>query len=192
MHLPTSRPNHEAIYGQVEAATKCDHAQTQPRKKVPSNGVITVRMQCMECGVHVSTLKKASFPTTELEAMALWDDTIAKQRWENRSRLYDQLRQKEEERAYGEWKRAYEAYLRTPEWARRRDLVILRAQGNCEGCRSMPPVDVHHVTYAHAGEEFLFELVALCRQCHQRLHLEQEDESAAQSGSSLKLSAGKA
>ena len=29
---------------------------------------------------------------------------------------------------------------------------------------------VHHTTYANVGHEFLFELVALCPECHNRYH----------------------
>jgi 5-methylcytosine-specific restriction endonuclease McrA len=29
---------------------------------------------------------------------------------------------------------------------------------------------VHHLTYQNAGNEFLWELVAICRECHARYH----------------------
>ena len=75
----------------------------------------------------------------------------------------------QDERKWWEW---YSAYLATPEWAKRRYLAFQRAQGICEGCRSAVPVHVHHLNYEHAGDELLYELVALCRECHQRVHPE--------------------
>jgi 5-methylcytosine-specific restriction endonuclease McrA len=48
--------------------------------------------------------------------------------------------------------------------------VIERADGLCEGCRSAEAVHVHHLTYKHCGNEFLWELVAICRECHERVH----------------------
>lgn len=67
-------------------------------------------------------------------------------------------------------KRWYAAYLDTFEWAERRDKVLARADGLCEGCGSAEATQVHHLTYAHVGYEFLFELTAICAACHGRLH----------------------
>jgi hypothetical protein len=33
-----------------------------------------------------------------------------------------------------------------------------------------PAREVHHRTYQHVGEEFLYELLALCHGCHDRGH----------------------
>lgn len=68
------------------------------------------------------------------------------------------------------WWAWYRGYLRSAAWAALRVKVLSRAQGRCEGCGAAKASDVHHLTYAHAGAEFLFELVALCRPCHVRWH----------------------
>jgi 5-methylcytosine-specific restriction endonuclease McrA len=68
------------------------------------------------------------------------------------------------------WWAWYRTYLRSEAWAALRAKVLARAQGRCEGCAAAKASDVHHLTYAHAGAEFLFELVALCRPCHVRWH----------------------
>lgn len=54
----------------------------------------------------------------------------------------------------------YGEYLQSEDWWERRNLVMERAAGRCEGCRKAEPVDVHHLTYEHVTHEFLFELVA--------------------------------
>lgn len=64
----------------------------------------------------------------------------------------------------------YADYLRSREWAERREKVMQRARGLCEGCRVRPATEVHHLTYEHVTREFLFELVAICGDCHARLH----------------------
>jgi len=64
----------------------------------------------------------------------------------------------------------YLAHLQSPRWSGLRRQVFLRAGGICEGCGTRPITEVHHLSYAHVGEEFLFELVGLCATCHQRLH----------------------
>ena len=67
----------------------------------------------------------------------------------------------------------WEKYLRSPQWKARRD-ARLRAVGyKCERCGINGPsarLEVHHLTYEHVGNEFLFELVALCHCCHERIH----------------------
>ncbi len=64
----------------------------------------------------------------------------------------------------------YADYLKSEEWALRRDLVMQRTGGRCEGCRLKAASEVHHLTYAHVTQEFLFELVALYADCHERVH----------------------
>jgi len=88
------------------------------------------------------------------------------QEWEQRRAELGKQRQQEQD----EWWAGYTEYLQSPAWARRRRAVLTRAGGLCEGCRENPAVHVHHTTYAHAGNELLFELVALCRDCHQIAH----------------------
>lgn len=69
-----------------------------------------------------------------------------------------------------DWATLYADYLRSAEWAARRDKVMERASHRCEGCRERLATDVHHLTYEHVTQEFLFELVALCAECHDRIH----------------------
>jgi 5-methylcytosine-specific restriction endonuclease McrA len=68
---------------------------------------------------------------------------------------------------------AYGEYLSSPEWKEKRRKVFARASGVCEGCGESEPTQVHHISYEHVGAEFLFELVAVCDACHERLHPEQ-------------------
>jgi hypothetical protein len=64
----------------------------------------------------------------------------------------------------------YTEYLQTDAWKERRRLVLQRTGGLCEGCRQEPASEVHHLSYNHVGNEFLWELVAICRWCHARYH----------------------
>jgi hypothetical protein len=47
-----------------------------------------------------------------------------------------------------------------------------RCGGICEGCGERPVAHIHHLTYEHMGDEFLFELAGVCIPCHHRLHPE--------------------
>src|SRR5687768_778426 len=68
---------------------------------------------------------------------------------------------------FQEW---YKKYLASDDWKIKREAVLQRAGGFCEGCRSRMATQVHHLTYQHVGYEYLWELVAICRPCHDRLH----------------------
>jgi len=64
----------------------------------------------------------------------------------------------------------YQEYMRSPQWAELRALVLHRDNGMCRGCGKLRARDVHHLSYDHLYSEFLFELVAVCRSCHVRWH----------------------
>ena len=66
----------------------------------------------------------------------------------------------------------HRAYLKTYEWKKIKAKVTQRANGSCEGCGDYlgDSGDVHHKTYDNFKNEFLFELLYLCRDCHTRVH----------------------
>jgi hypothetical protein len=45
-----------------------------------------------------------------------------------------------------------------------------RANNLCEGCGRRRAAQVHHLTYDHVFDEFLWELIAICDECHSRVH----------------------
>jgi hypothetical protein len=71
------------------------------------------------------------------------------------------------------FRRWYREYLHSREWQRRREQVQERAHYKCEGCGAEGPTHIHHKTYARVGYEFLFDLIAVCPACHQRIHREE-------------------
>lgn len=173
-------PDHHAISAAVEAKFHCDHPATEIRERKQSNGRVYYAQQCTTCGKHLGAVGKnviALDLRLSREGAHVYDEEL-QERWYEQQRAY---REELLERARvacdehsmvkdDEWWAAYNAYLKTPEWAERRRLVLTRAMGLCEGCRKAIPFHVHHLTYEHVGDEFLFELVALCEACHQRAH----------------------
>jgi len=79
----------------------------------------------------------------------------------------------------GAFTKGYTAYLASPEWAAKRELVMKRCGGICEGCGIKPATDIHHHHYEHLFDEFLFELVGLCHGCHVRITLERRKRQEA-------------
>jgi len=64
----------------------------------------------------------------------------------------------------------YEGYLKSPRWQEVREKVFRRDGGLCQGCLQAQATEVHHMSYDHAFNELAFELVSVCRDCHERIH----------------------
>ena len=62
----------------------------------------------------------------------------------------------------------YKNYLKSPAWKVKRDAVEQRDGGQCV-CGDQA-TEVHHKTYDNIGKEPLSDLVALCEECHERVH----------------------
>ena len=60
---------------------------------------------------------------------------------------------------------AYADYLKSSHWKKRRQEIFERANGLCERCSAAPPMQVHHRSYAHLGQELDHELMAVCIPC---------------------------
>lgn len=167
----------DSIYARVNREFACDHDETQLTRFVASNGAVHYRTQCLECGDNLKTHKKGDI----LHLLARggeppeFDREIGQARSRRWSERYQQLRAEAEEQENANWHDWYQDYLRSPGWRQRRDLVMGRAGGICEGCLTRPASQVHHLTYDHVGDELLFELRAVCRECHEKIHADNVD-----------------
>jgi len=146
----------------------CQHKVRELRTRIVKGGAKQYVYQCQGCGeAQMQPVARAkAYDLYDGQEPPPFDDTLPR-RWDQRkSQSVAEIQSEFTDKFWTE----YSAYLQTPEWAARRRLVLERANGLCEGCRKLPATDVHHLTYEHMGEEFLFELVALCGGCHSRLH----------------------
>jgi len=73
------------------------------------------------------------------------------------------------------------SYYRSNGWKKTFNRIMQRDRGTCQGCLLKPAVQVHHLTYNNFKNEFDFELVAICRDCHALLHGHIESEGAKKS-----------
>lgn len=155
---------------QLNREYACDHAETEVRRLVASNGVRHYREQCLRCGDSLRAVRVKDVPLRLQVHPVDFDDELRKAwgtaKWERFRAIQEETKSVERE----ERRRAYHAYLATPMWAVRRQRVLDRAGDLCEGCRRCPPVEVHHLTYERVGREMLFDLVAVCRACHEAIH----------------------
>jgi len=130
------------------------------------NGTQQYRDQCLRCGRTVKVHKKAALTIGQLSCAIDFDEEIQKQYYE---RVSARAKQIDDERQ-AEWMRRYNGYLETGQWQRIRQAVMERDGWTCQGCRRARATQVHHLTYRRVGSEMLFDLVAICDECHRKIH----------------------
>ncbi|MES2434226.1 MAG: hypothetical protein V4586_10415 [Pseudomonadota bacterium] len=138
--------------------------------------------QCLTCGEG----KGSAFPqNAQTLASPSWDEALLERYEIERTAQFAAINAKYIDLAVAEelqrakdvkqYRQDYEGYRRTETWQRKRALVMKRAGGVCEGCLLCAAEIVHHRTYQNLGDELLFELVALCHQCHDKAHPEHHE-----------------
>jgi 5-methylcytosine-specific restriction endonuclease McrA len=155
----------------LPTAIRCIHANSRfVWTSFSSYGARYQRRQlrnfCSDCGELLGSALKHSLATADTPTLSLEQATRAQKL---RDEWFRQ-REIEKETQRAAWQAKYDEYLRSEEWANKRALVIERAGGICEGCGEASAVQVHHLTYNNVGEEFLWQLRAICRECHERFH----------------------
>jgi hypothetical protein len=127
-------------------------------------------ISCLACQKAMDSEEKRT------EQKAKWDE-------------YTQAQELEREQRNREWWTQYDVYLSGPIWAAKRKEVLKRCGGLCEGCRSNPATEIHHLAWTYpqgtmpgseqwVRQEKLFQLVGLCRECHSDLHPEKLGSSS--------------
>jgi len=64
----------------------------------------------------------------------------------------------------------YQTYLSSDEWRAKRLLVLGREHNICQECKIKPAEDIHHITYKRLFNEPLDDLMAVCKECHGKIH----------------------
>lgn len=148
----------------------CQHEKKVLTCRTIRGGSIQYVFQCQECGEslnqplpHATVLR-----SHDVRQIPDFDPSI-------RERFHAARLEQLNKEASGR-KIDYQMYLSTKEWADKRDAVLARCGHTCEGCRAAKATQVHHLTYRHIYNEMLFELVGLCRSCHEKIH-ELDDEA---------------
>jgi 5-methylcytosine-specific restriction endonuclease McrA len=165
-----------SVQNQIESSFFCSHPETEIRYKVLSNGGRQYREQCLHCGRSISeAIAYRKVPNIESiqehdhQREAAYQARIEAARadlWAEAQELWE-LRQTD-------WDLQYQQYIKTPRWREKRDRVLERDHYLCQACLRRRAAQAHHLTYKHAkrpleGNEPLFDLVAVCQTCHDKL-----------------------
>lgn len=159
------------ITSAVDATTYLQHKKHHIHKddlfvwhKRQLNGreVIYWHAQCSLCGYRHS-IRRTEVPPrlTENYKRAIgWDEAN-----ELRARHGDKA-----SAAFDLTRINYQEYLNSDAWQAKR-LEAFAAHGErCQICLAEKATQIHHLTYAHLGDEPMEDLMPLCQQCHKFLH----------------------
>lgn len=158
----------DAVSDQLEKL-ECKHERSEIRYRLASNGGKMFKHQCLRCGELVGKW----IPHAEVEnkdAITEIDDEFKRFNIVLKMELRSELLKLQAEINKNDFFKDYSVYLQSDEWRQKRQLVFSRCDNMCEGCGTRYAAEVHHLTYAHYKNEFLFELVGLCKECHHRIH----------------------
>jgi 5-methylcytosine-specific restriction endonuclease McrA len=149
----------------------CEHTWKTLRRRKDRSGREFLQHQCRDCGSGVgSAVSKAS--VNDYDSVPLWDADLEQRAEKCRAEQTETVR-REWEKASADRKRELAEYYETPEWRAKRQAVLVRDNHECKAqldCCVVRAESAHHLTYAHVFNEPLFDLVAVCWPCHERLH----------------------
>jgi 5-methylcytosine-specific restriction endonuclease McrA len=138
----------------------CECLRTEVRERTIRGGSKQYVRQCLDCGEPVGN------PVKQVAGVALFDEELKRRDTKRRADIREAARKAKS----AEWWAFYEEYMASNEWRSLRRKVLTRDSGTCQGCLTESAAEVHHKTYENFGSEFAFELVSLCRKCHERFH----------------------
>lgn len=141
-----------------------------------SNGVKHYTRQCRSCWHYEKRwLKKTEQDPAALERAP----KVRKFEWSDRQALkmamltpVQHLQQKQREAEREEWLEGeYREYLTSADWEDKRKKVLKRAVHTCEACLDARATQVHHLSgYEDLENVPLWNLKAVCKSCHDRIH----------------------
>lgn len=160
---------------QLSPCGACGCNDTPLRRLTQRNGAEHVVAQCQRCGQRSKFIPKAKVAGVVSDIRELPEiDRKLRESFKTHELATNHELFSAPPANDDAWHEAYDEYLASDKWARLREKVMTRSAGICEGCLGAPATEVHHLTYKHVGDELLWELVAVCRDCHRRCHPEHD------------------
>ena len=146
-------------------------------KHTIKDGRIQIKKQCCSCGMihgHCYPFKTVdnieALPSSSRTFQEVFRDKRMEELSNMRKRVLKMFEEKFGVRTDKEGPLVdYAVYLESPEWKEKRKLVMKRDRNRCQSCLADDATEVHHITYRHLFNEPLFDLVAVCRACHQSI-----------------------
>lgn len=146
---------------------RCECKKTIVVKTIMSNGKPQVKRVCTRCGNQVGN--NIPLSSVKIDSIPVRDETLQERYHQNMQADIAAENERRNQEYSEKWWSWYGEYLKSPIWRERSSAVIERAGGVCEACGKNRATQAHHKTYEHVGGEPLFELVAVCEECHRQI-----------------------
>lgn len=147
--------------------SKCIECKMNYVQKAKSNGDVMLRKQCSVCGYTDS--KNYKFLDVggidKVKQLAFFNDDLLNEFYEKQRE--SKLREYEQKREYA--LNEYSEYLKSDKWKAKRLRVLKRDNYQCKACESNTATQVHHLSYEFIYNEPLFDLVSVCKTCHDKI-----------------------
>jgi len=151
----------------AQCKTGCGGTDIRMTLRILKNGTPNHHWQCRQCGrSQTGAVRKALALKMDPNPID-WDAGIIERydnAWQARYAQAREAKRDERRRWYNE------VYLKSPEWRTLRAKRLGFDRGVCQGCLEAPATQVHHRTYNNIGDELLYQLISLCRPCHEKAH----------------------
>jgi RNase P subunit RPR2 len=159
----------------IRQSFQCEHSSKAIFQVKIKSGKPHVKLACPICGESLGSPIKREEMHNQLQEIDV--ESIRLERSiEQFNKIKDLIifhKNKDNEFDQNWWKE-YSVYLESKLWKEKRELKLDRVNFICEGCGIEAATEVHHRSYEHVPFEMLFDLLALCRFCHNMLHLNRE------------------
>lgn len=132
-------------------------------------------IRCATCGRPGSPVPKSALNQIEKDGAEGRAFSLAERRQAEDVAAVETVRNAAARRtaASDAWWRKYDEYLRSDRWRfEKREPVLVRDGYLCQArlsCCTNEATQVHHTTYEHVFDEPLFDLIAVCRECHEEI-----------------------
>jgi 5-methylcytosine-specific restriction endonuclease McrA len=136
------------------------------KKAKMANGEWMAKRQCNNCGKVYPREKYTGDFLLLQEVDFDFERRVLK--WETQQRIA--YRQEVENKKRDDFLMEHAKYLRSDKWKQKRQKVLERDNYTCQACLSNKATEVHHLTYEHWQDEFMFELTSVCGPCHKLIH----------------------
>lgn len=150
-------PDHNLIFVKY----KFSNATTHIRKQCKTCGKIESKFYPKDIVENLETLPEANLELhNEISYKGVHD-------------LYSRYLKKKDsilkESQFSEFISEHSAYLQSSDWKRKRLLVLKRDNCICQGCLEAKATEVHHKSYRYWKNEPLFDLISVCKKCHDNI-----------------------
>lgn len=139
-----------------------------------SNDSIHIKKQCLECGKVESKLyPKAKVKNWKNFPFSKIIETESEDFYKPLKQIYERYHKKgkdfKQSSRFSAFLNEHSEYLETDGWKKKRSLVLKRDNNICQSCLDNKAIEVHHKSYKYWKNKPLFDLISVCRTCHDEI-----------------------